>query len=268
MSTPWLIAASLAAMSLIMFGGWAFQRARNNGGWTDVVWTFGSGAVLAAATLWPEPGSEAPSLRQALVAALVAVWSVRLGSYIARRVAGSEHEDVRYARIRAEQGEGFQGHMLWFLQIQALATGVLAVSVVLAARHPEAGLGWRDFAGFAVLLAAIVGEGIADEQMRRFKADKANKGKVMDRGLWGWSRHPNYFFEWFGWLAYPVIGLDPSRPESFATLAAPVAMYLLLTRGSGIPPLEQAMLESRGDAFRAYQRRVSAFFPLPPRKGA
>jgi hypothetical protein len=95
-------------------------------------------------------------------------------------------------------------------------------------------------------------------------------GKVCDAGLWGWSRHPNYFFEWFGWLAYPLLAIDFSGvyPWGFAALLGPACMYWLLVYVSGIPPLEAHMLERRRDEFRAYQARTSAFFPVPPRAGA
>jgi steroid 5-alpha reductase family enzyme len=102
--------------------------------------------------------------------------------------------------------------------------------------------------------------------MKGFRADPANRGKVIEIGLWAWSRHPNYFFQWLGWLAYPVIALDPARPVTWLSLAAPAVMYGLLRYVSGVPPLEQAMLKSRGDLFRDYQRRVSVFFPLPPKR--
>ena len=102
--------------------------------------------------------------------------------------------------------------------------------------------------------------------MKRFRADPTNKGKVIETGLWAWSRHPNYFFQWLGWVAYPVIALDPSRPVTFLSLAAPAVMYGLLRPVSGVPPLEEAMLKSRGDLFRDYQKRVSVFFPLPPKQ--
>ena len=98
--------------------------------------------------------------------------------------------------------------------------------------------------------------------------DPANQGRVCDVGLWRWSRHPNYFFEWFGWLAYPVIALSIDHPLSYpwgwATLLAPVFMYWILVHVTGIPPLETQMLRSRGDRYRHYQSRTSAFFPLPP----
>ena len=114
---------------------------------------------------------------------------------------------------------------------------------------------------------AVCGEGLADWQLNRFKSNPANKGGINDIGLWSWSRHPNYFFEAFGWLAYPLIAIDLTGhyPWGFLALAGPACMYWLLVYVSGIPPLEEHMLRSRGEAFRAYQRRTNAFFPGPPR---
>ncbi|MDB6097533.1 MAG: hypothetical protein JWN58_236, partial [Gammaproteobacteria bacterium] len=85
---------------------------------------------------------------------------------------------------------------------------------------------------------------------------------------WRWSRHPNYFFEWFGWLAYPVIAISPDYPWGWATLLAPVFMYWIMVHVTGIPPLEAQMLRSRGARYRTYQTHTSMFFPLPPQKGA
>jgi steroid 5-alpha reductase family enzyme len=155
--------------------------------------------------------------------------------------------------------------MLWVSLPQAPASALLAVSVVLAARRPEPNLDVRDLIALGILIIAILGETTSDEQMRRFRADPANKGQVMDRGLWAWSRHPNYFFQWLGWTAYPVIALDPAQPVTWLSLIAPGVMYGLLRHVSGVPPLETAMLASRGDLFRDYQRRVSVFFPTPPK---
>ena len=114
---------------------------------------------------------------------------------------------------------------------------------------------------------AIAGEGLSDWQLQTFKANPANKGGINDVGLWRFSRHPNYFFETFGWLAYPVLAIDltGAYPWGFAALVAPACMYWLLVYVSGIPPLEQHMLRTRGDRFRAYQRRTNAFFPGPVR---
>jgi steroid 5-alpha reductase family enzyme len=259
-----LSAAVLAAMTAVMIGAWAYGLARQNGGWTDVFWTFGSGATLAAAALFPLEAGVMPQPRQWLVAALVAFWALRLGSYIGGRV--SKHpEDPRYARFRADWGKDYSRNMLFVTLPQAPASALLALSVVIAARAPGHDLALRDVLGVAILMLAIGGEGLADAQMKLFKSDPANKGKVADVGFWGWSRHPNYFFEWLGWLAYPVIGLDPAHPLTWLSLSAPLVMFLLLTRVSGIPPLEQAQIISKGDAYRAYQARVSAFFPLPPK---
>jgi steroid 5-alpha reductase family enzyme len=155
--------------------------------------------------------------------------------------------------------------MFGFLQVQALAGALLAVAVMVAAHRPGP-LGWQDAAGVALMLLAIGGEGLADAQLARFKADPANHGKVCDIGLWGWSRHPNYFFEWLVWMAWPVIAIGLAWPWGWLALAGPAFMALLLIKGSGVPPLEAAMIRSRGEAYRAYQRRVSVFIPLPPRK--
>jgi steroid 5-alpha reductase family enzyme len=259
-----LLLAILGVMTAVMSVGWLYQRAVKNGGWTDVFWTFGTGGTLALAALAPFGGRAAPDVRQVLVAALVALWAVRLGSYVAVRVAGGP-EDSRYATLREEWGEAFQSRMFLLMLVQAPATGMLGVSVLLAAREPQANLGLRDALGLAILLAAIIGEAVADRQMKAFKADAANKGKVCDTGLWSWSRHPNYLFEALGWIAYPVIALQIARPWTWAAWVAPVVMFLLLRFGTGVPPLEAAQLKSKGEAYRRYQARVSAFLPRPPK---
>ena len=154
---------------------------------------------------------------------------------------------------------------------QALITAIMMVSVEIAANRPVSGLDIRDLLGTAILAIAIGGESLADWQLARFKKTNTKKGAICDAGLWAWSRHPNYFFEWLGWLAYPVIALNLSNPVTFLTLVAPAMMFVVLRYITGVPPLEQTMLQSRGDAFRAYQSRTSAFIPLPPRhlaKGA
>ena len=261
----WLIAFLFIAMAAWMAAGWAFQAWRNNGGWTDVFWSFGMGGVGVFAALFPMQYGP-PSDRQILVAVLVAFWSARLGLHIRRRVMTTP-EDARYARFRTDWAPHFQRGMFWFLQQQAAGGALLLISVAAAAHNPAPGLTALDILGGAILAVAIVGEGAADIQLQTFARNPANKGKVCDVGLWSWSRHPNYFFEWLGWVAYPVIALDLSGPYlwAIAALIAPVAMYLILRFVTGVPPLEQHMLASRGDAFRAYQARVSIFLPLPPR---
>lgn len=255
-----LALAVLILMSAVMTAAWAYGLKARNGGWTDVFWTFGSGGALAGAALWPLSAG-GPEARQWLVAAMVALWALRLGSHLAPRVAHGP-EDPRYARFRETWGRGYPWKMLGVALPQAPASALLALSVVAAA-HRQGPLDLRDAAAVLVFAAALAGEALADGQMRRFRADRRNKGQVMDRGLWAWSRHPNYVFEWLAWWAYPVMAFDAARPVSWLTLVAPAVMYLLLTRVSGVPPLEEAMLRSRGEAYRAYQARVPAFLPNP-----
>jgi steroid 5-alpha reductase family enzyme len=255
--------AVLGFMFVVMASAWLYQRAVANGGWTDVFWTFGSGASGVAVALWPAADAYGP--RQAFVAVLAAAWALRLGLYMARRVAAGP-EDVRYTRLREEWRADFQPRMAKFLLTQAPVTVVLCVAIYLAAHRPSVGLDLRDALGFAILACAIIGEATADSQMRRFKAEHKGEGRVCDAGLWAWSRHPNYFFEWLGWAAYPVIAIHADDPWSFASLAAPAMMFVVLTRVTGVQLLEAAMLRSRGDAYRHYQDRVSAFFPLPPKR--
>ena len=261
----WLIIVGVfGAMLAVMLAAWAFGLVTRNGGWTDVFWTWGTGIVLAGAALYPL-GDAGPGPRQWLVAAFMLVWGVRLGLYLTPRVAGHP-EDIRYAAFRDGDPKTYPWRMLFVTLPQAPATALLAISVVLAARRPEADLDLRDAIGAAIFLIAIVGETLSDNQMKRFRSDPANKGKVMDQGLWAWSRHPNYFFQWLGWMVYPAMVLDPAQPLSWLSLTAPVVMYGLLRYVSGVPLLEATMLKSRGDLFRDYQRRVSVFFPVPPKR--
>ena len=258
-----IVPGVLAAMLGVMLSAWAFGMARRNGGWTDVFWTWGTGAVLAAAALFPV-GDAAHEPRQWLVAAFMLIWGVRLGLYLTPRVAGHP-EDIRYAAFRDGDPRTYPFRMLFVTLPQAPATALLAISVVLAAHRPEPALDLRDALGVAIFLIAIVGETGSDNQMKGFRANPDNKGQVMDRGLWAWSRHPNYFFQWLGWMAYPAMALVPTQPVTWLSLTAPIVMYGLLRYVSGVPLLEQTMLKSRGDLFRAYQQRVSVFFPFPPK---
>lgn len=260
----WLIAGVTLGLALFMAIGWAVQRHLGNGGWTDVFWTFGLGIAGVAYALWPL-GDDTITTRQWVVAALVAAWALRLGGYLAIRVR-STAEDVRYAFLRHEWGERYHPLMFGFLQVQALAGAILAVSVLAAAHNPAPFPTLTDILGILIYGAALVGEGLADQQLRTFK-QRGERGVCMD-GLWGWSRHPNYFFEWLGWCAWPLMAVNLSGDYAFGWLAfiGPVAMYALLVYFSGIPPLEQRMLESRGQAYRAYQDRTSPFFPRPPRR--
>ena len=263
MSIGDLVLGILAAMLAVMAVGWLVQRAAGNGGWVDIFWTYGTGLTCVAAALWP--AADGIGRRQFLVAALVLLWSSRLGTYIALRVLQGP-EDVRYATLRRDWGAALQPRLFWLMIVQAPATAILGVAILYAARQPDPAFRITDALGVLILLGAVAGESLADYQMKRFKADPAHHGLVCATGLWGWSRHPNYFFEALMWLAYPVIGFDPDNVWSLMAWLAPVLMIVVLRYGTGVPPLEKAMLQSKGEAYRHYQQRVSALLPLPPRR--
>lgn len=258
------VIAVAAAMSIIMAGAWLVWRSTRNSGWVDATWTFGLGFAGCSSALLAI--GNATMTRPILVAILLAIWSLRLGLHIARRTARII-DDPRYAKLSRGWGNGASRKMFWLLQKQALVSIPLVLSVFLAASNPMPGLRGQDVLAALVLIVGILGEAVADGQLRRFRTDPANRSRICNTGLWGWSRHPNYFFEWFGWLAYPLFAIDVGGSYSFGwiALAGPVCMYWLLVHVSGIPPLEEHMLERRGDAFRAYQARTNAFFPAPPR---
>jgi steroid 5-alpha reductase family enzyme len=266
MSLGSLLAGLAIGLALVMTGAWVIVVRTGKSGWIDAIWSLAVGAAGIVAALIAT-GSGTPTTRQIVVAALAAIWSLRLGLHIAQRTVSGGGDDPRYAKLREEWGDAFPRRLLLFLQIQAACGFLLVLSILVAAHNPAPGLRVGDGLGALLLVAAIVGEGIADNQLVRFRADPANKGRVCDIGLWGVSRHPNYFFEWLGWLAYAVIAIDPTGGYvwGWIALAGPALMYWLLVYASGIPPLEAHMLRSRGDAFRAYQARVNAFWPGPPR---
>jgi steroid 5-alpha reductase family enzyme len=266
------LAAIALSLSVLMARAWLVQQRTGNSGWVDTIWTFSLGLVGAGSALWPISGA-APNARQWLVAALVAIWSLRLGLHIAVRTAEIT-DDPRYAAFASEWGVDSPRKMFVFLQNQGFGSIPLVFAIFVASRFPDATLRLQDILGAMILLIGIGGEALADAQLKRFRLDPANKGRVCDVGLWRWSRHPNYFFEWFGWLAYPVIAIALVHPTNYpsnypwgwATLLAPVFMYWILVHVTGIPPLEQQMLRSRGARYRDYQSHTSMFFPLPPKK--
>lgn len=260
-----LLTASIAFSALMAFA-WSVQRITGNSGWIDVIWTAGVG--LAAVFLALCVGSGAVPARQAVVAGLAALWSLRLGTHLFARTATAE-DDPRYRNLMEQWGADAGRKLFGFLQAQAAAGLVLVAAILIAARSPGAFPDPGDIAGLAVFAAGLMGSATADLQLRRFKARAENAGKICNRGLWRWSRHPNYFFEWLCWLTYPLIAIDPGGAYTwgYAALAAPVWMYWLLVHVSGIPPLETHLMRTRGAAFMVYRMRTSGFFPWPPKDG-
>jgi steroid 5-alpha reductase family enzyme len=251
------------ALSAIMAAAWQVQLRTGHTGWIDVCWTFGTGAVAALGSLAPLSPDDRRA-RQALVALMVAAWSLRLGSHILARTR-KVGDDPRYRELIRQWGERADLRMFLQLQSQAAVGLILALSVALAAHNTRPAFDAADVVGLALLVAALAGEAMSDRQLRRFRSDPANRGRICEDGLWRLSRHPNYFFEWLCWVAYPLLAIDLSghNPLGWLALAAPAVMYWVLVHVSGIPPLEAHMRRTRGAQFLALQARTRPFLPFP-----
>ena len=238
---------------------WHLQRTTKNAGIVDVAWSFGTGLVGVAFCLF---GTGDPT-RRILLGAMIGFWGFRLGLHLWQRMK-REPEDGRYTAIREKTGAGADRWLFIFFQVQAVWALMFASPLLIAARNTTPGWQWTDTLGVAIWIFAIGGESLSDRQLARFKARPDSKGQVCRDGLWGWSRHPNYFFEWLHWFAYVAIGWNAAY--GWATLAGPAVMLFFLFKITGIPPTEKQALRSRGEAYRQYQREVSPFFPWPPKR--
>ena len=247
------------AMAISMALLWQVQRSYGKAGIVDILWAAGVG-VLGVLFAFLATGGYPP--RRLLIGLLAGGWSLRLTSYLLVRVLGMA-EDGRYEAMKRKWGERTQFYLFAFFQVQAFWSVMFAAPMLVAAGNSSTPLGWLDAAGVAVFIAAVCGETIADRQLQAFRSASRNKGKVCRDGLWRYSRHPNYFFEWVHWWAYVLIGWQ--APFGWATLFGPAIMLLFLFKVTGIPPTEENALRSRGDAYREYQRTTSVFFPLPPK---
>ncbi|MGH8447471.1 MAG: DUF1295 domain-containing protein [Solimonas sp.] len=235
-------------------GAWLLQKRTRNAGTVDAIWawTLGGLAVVYAAL------GDAPLGLRLLLALMGGLWGLRLGVYLWRRNHGRP-EDWRYAQFRAQWGARVDARMFWFFQFQNLFTLLLSASAFLP-------VAYRDTAPVPALLAlavlvwgvAVAGEGVADCQMRDFRADPANRGQVCRAGLWRWSRHPNYFFECLHWLAYVPLALGAHW--GWTSLLAPLLMALLLLKLSGLPLLEREMMR-RKPGYADYVRTTSPLIP-------
>ena len=251
-------AIALIGLALIMSAAWSIQRVTGNAGWIDAFWTFGVGAMGVVLAIAPFSGGE-HLWRRVIVAALAAVWSLRLGLHIVKRTL-ELGDDPRYARLLADWGSAASARLFAFLQAQAAVGAVLALAIALAAHTPGS---WRlqDVVGMPLMAAAIAGEAAADRELARFKADPSNRGAICDVGLWRLSRHPNYVCEFMVWAGVAVIPLEPGAPPTWLALLAPAIMYWTLRYASGVPPLEEHMQRTRPHAFAAYAAHTPVFFP-------
>jgi steroid 5-alpha reductase family enzyme len=240
---------------------WVFARRMNNAGIVDIWWSF----AFAPVALFYGIFGSGNMLRNSLVAAMVCAWSLRLGFHLYKRVM-SHHpqEDPRYAALRQQFPKRTWLMFFGFFQLQGLLVGLLSLPVALACSNAAKGIGAFEMVGVGLWLVAIGGEAVADMQLALFKAHPAAKGRVCDLGLWKYSRHPNYFFEWCVWIAYFVFSIG--SPWWWIGIASPLLMLFFLTCVTGIPPSEAHSLASRGEAYRNYQRRTSAFLPWFPKK--
>ena len=247
----WLLAAAMMTL------GWLWQRARSNAGIVDVLWAAGVGgsAVLLALSgsgnLWT----------RTVLAVLGGGWGIRLAVHLWKRVRG-EPEDGRYQNLRAHW-HGDQLKFFAFFQFQALLIALFALPFLAVARNPDASGLWLS-AAVAIWLLSVGGESTADAQLARFRADPSNRSHTCREGLWHYSRHPNYFFEWLHWFAYVCLAIG--SPIGWLAWSGPVVMYVFLRWISGIPFTETQALRSRGDDYRDYQRTTPMLIPWFPKR--
>lgn len=241
-----------------MLALWALSVALRDASIVDIAWGAGF-AVIGGCSAWLSAGT---AERRWLAALLAVVWGLRLSGYLAWRNLG-HGEDRRYAAMREAHGPRFWWVSLFtvFLLQGALmlVIGIPLMSIAGATRA----LGWLDIVGVALWLIGLACETIADLQLARFKANPANAGQVMDRGLWRYSRHPNYFGDCCVWWGIYLVAAS----SAWWTVFSPVIMTILLLRISGVALLERTIVERR-PAYRDYIERTSAFLPWPPREHA
>lgn len=251
---------ALAAVILMMTIVWLFSLWKRDASIIDIFW--GLGFVLAAwIYFWM---SEASITRKYLVIALVTLWGLRLSLYILWRNWGSG-EDYRYQAMRAKDPQGFPLRSLYTVfWLQAILLWAISMPLLQAQRATTpTGLVWLDLLGLVFFVIGFVFEAGGDWQLARFKAEPANRGKVLEHGFWRYTRHPNYFGDamvWWGFFFFVA-----ATPGSLWTIYSPIVVTFLLLRVSGVALLEKGLKESR-PAYQDYVERTSAFFPWFPKR--
>ncbi len=228
----------------------------------DVIW--GPGFLVAAGGAFYASSISFATLGAAEFAVLlcVAAWAVRLSAHIGKRFLG-HGEDTRYATWRKEWGSRWlmRSYLQVFL-LQALFLFIISLPILRSISLAPREFTFLVALGVALWIFGFMFESVADEQLRRFKSSPANKGRVMDQGLWSWSRHPNYFGEVVQWWGVFLMAVEPG---GWWLIVSPITITFLILKVSGIPMLEKLMRERPG--FQAYSRRTSLFLPRPPRHG-
>jgi steroid 5-alpha reductase family enzyme len=245
----WAIAATLQLLL------WLIAQRTRNAGIVDVGWAF---SFTLIASYIGYRGLWSP------LTAVVIAWSLRLTLYLIARGAASGPEEGRYEKLRTNWAPHASRNFLVFFQAQALLSAILTTGfVVPSLSSPVSGRDALMWIGTAIAALAILGEGVADAQLAAFKR-RAQRSAVCDVGLWNWSRHPNYFFEWLYWVGLATA----STAHSYGWIAWPASLLILASifKVTGVPATEAQALRSKGDAYRRYQARTSVFVPWPPRK--
>ncbi|NEA68521.1 DUF1295 domain-containing protein [Streptomyces sp. SID12488] len=256
LNLAWAAAAALTVM-LVTFGVAVRVGVHRI---VDVAW--GTGFAAVAVTTFAASAGEGDLVRRLLVTSLTAVWGLRLAVHIARRGRG-HGEDPRYEKMLAKapgNRNAYALRMVYLLQGGLVWLVSLPVQAAQYVSGPPSALAW---AGTALWAVGIGFEAVGDAQLARFRSDPANRGKIMDRGLWAWTRHPNYFGDFCVWWGLFLIVCD-SPAAAGVSVVSPVVMSLLLTRGSGKRLLERHMADRPG--YAEYTARTSGFFPRPPRR--
>ncbi len=259
-SLPSLILCGWLIAALIMVSLWLLYLSRGDPSVVDIGW----GASFGLASWWMYHHVPDFGMRQIVILLCVATWSFRLVGLLAFRMIKGQ-KDQRYVELSEHWESGLGWKYFLFFQAQALSVAFLLIPVGLSYLAPV--LSWTslDMAGFLVFIIGIIGEVTADHQMVRFRNDPSNRKKICNVGLWRYSRHPNYFFEWIIWLSYAIIAMN--HPQGLLGWVSPAVILFSILKLTGIPPTEQRLLASKGDAYKEYQRTTSAFIPMPP-KGA
>lgn len=258
---PWtLLLDIMVAASLLMVILWVIAYRTSDAGIVDVGWAFG----MAGTALYLGLFGQGEALRRILVTTLISIWALRLGGYLLiNRVLGEScQEDGRYQQMRAALGRKAHWGFFLFFQVQALFILLFAIPLLIPFSNP-APLDLADWIGAGIWAIAVWGESRADWQLANFRENPNNRGKTCQEGLWRYSRHPNYFFEWLHWFAYPF--LSWGAPYFWVVCLAPLMMLVFLIKITGIPFTEKQALQNRAD-YADYQKTTSMFIPWFPKR--